>query len=107
MNFPAVIRFSRASSAALVLISAVAPAQAADPANGERLARRWCVSCHVIAPDQKGTTAEAPPFATIAKGNFEASKLALFLLDPHPKMPDLGLTRSAAADLAAYIASLR
>jgi hypothetical protein len=29
------------------------------------------------------------------------------LLDPHPKMPDMGLTRSEAADLAAYIASLR
>ena len=69
---------------------AAAPAHAADPANGERLARRWCASCHVIAPDQNGPTTEAPPFATIAKAaTFDASRLALFLLDPHPKMPDL------------------
>jgi hypothetical protein len=29
------------------------------------------------------------------------------LLDPHPKMPDMGLSRSDAADLAAYIAALK
>jgi hypothetical protein len=29
--------------------------------------------------------------------------LAYFLLTPHPRMPDMGLTRSEAADLAAYI----
>ncbi|MGB8525505.1 MAG: cytochrome c, partial [Rhodoplanes sp.] len=27
--------------------------------------------------------------------------------DPHPKMPDMSLTRTEAADLAAYILSLR
>jgi hypothetical protein len=30
----------------------------------------------------------------------------MFLLDPHPKMPDMSLTRTEAGDLAAYIASL-
>jgi hypothetical protein len=29
------------------------------------------------------------------------------LLDPHPKMPDMALSRAEAADLAAYIATLR
>jgi len=38
---------------------------------------------------------------------FDAAKIALFLLDPHPKMPDMGLSRSDAADLAAYIAALK
>jgi mono/diheme cytochrome c family protein len=33
--------------------------------------------------------------------------LAFFLLDPHPKMPSFPLSRAEAADLAAYIASLR
>jgi hypothetical protein len=27
---------------------------------------------------------------------------ALFLLNPHPRMPDMNLSRSEAADLAAY-----
>jgi len=49
-----------------------------------------------------------PPFATIAKiPGFDAGKIALFLLDPHPKMPDMSLSRAEAADLAAYIASLK
>jgi hypothetical protein len=33
----------------------------------------------------------------------DAAKLALYLLLPHPKMPDMSLSRSEAADLAAYI----
>ena len=81
---------------------------AADPYHGETLARRWCVTCHVVAAGQRQTTSEAPPFATIAaRPDFDANRLAFFLLDPHPKMPNMGLTRIEAGDLAAYIASLR
>jgi hypothetical protein len=39
------------------------------------------------------------------KPNFDAAQVALFLLLPHPRMPDMGLSRSEAADLAAYIAT--
>jgi len=46
-----------------------------------------------------------PPFSEVAKTeNFDAAKLALFLLAPHPRMPDMNLTRAEAADLAAFIA---
>jgi mono/diheme cytochrome c family protein len=84
-----------------------APAWAADAANGERLARRWCASCHVVAADQKQASADVPAFSSIARmPGFDRNKVALFLLDPHPKMPDMSLTRSEAADLADYIASL-
>ena len=88
---------------------AVTPAFAADANNGERLAQRWCAACHVVSATQRQTTTDqAPPFATIAKTpGFDAGKVALFLLDPHPKMPDMGLSRRAAADLAAYIATLK
>ena len=86
----------------------VGPALSADADNGRSLARRWCASCHVVASNQKGTTGEAPPFATIARQpDFSEAKIAFFLLDPHPKMPDMGLSRKAAGDLAAYIRSLR
>jgi hypothetical protein len=37
---------------------------------------------------------------------FDAVKIALFLLDPHPKIPDMSLTCLEAIDLAAYIGSL-
>ena len=92
----------------LAAFLAATPVFAADPDNGERLARRWCASCHVIASDQRGPTGEAPPFKTIsAKPDFDAAKLAFFLMDPHPKMPNMQLSRSEAGDLAAYIATLK
>jgi mono/diheme cytochrome c family protein len=89
-------------------ILAVTPAFAADPDNGERLSQRWCTACHVVASDQRGPTGEAPPFRTIAaKPDFDAAKLAFFLMDPHPKMPNMQLSRTEAGDLAAYIATLK
>ena len=79
---------------------------AADVANGEKLAKRWCAACHVVAEDQKSGNTQVAPFSAIAKvPNFDAAKLALYLLTPHPKMPDMSLSRSEAADLAAYIVS--
>jgi mono/diheme cytochrome c family protein len=84
------------------------PALAANPQHGLALAERWCASCHLVTSDQKRASADVPPFATIAKaGNFDAKQLAYFLLDPHPKMPELPLSRSAAEDIAAYIESLK
>jgi len=81
-------------------------AYAADVAVGERLAKRWCAACHVVAADQKSGNTQAAPFSAVAKRpGFDAGMLALFLLTPHPKMPDMNLTRDEAADLAAYIVS--
>ena len=82
-------------------------ALAADADNGKRLAERWCASCHVVAPDQKTASADAPPFASIAHtSGFNAEKLVFFLLEPHPKMPSMSLTRNEANDIAAYIGTL-
>lgn len=84
-------------------------AEAANPDNGQLLAERWCAGCHTISPNHKpATTTEAPPFSAVAhKPDFNASAVALFLLYPHPKMPDMGLSRDDAADLAAFIATQR
>ncbi len=92
----------------LVLLAAVTTlsqaAVAANVANGERLAKRWCAACHVVATDQKTGNTQVAPFSAIAKlPGFDAGKLALYLLTPHPKMPDMNLSRDEAADLAAYI----
>lgn len=79
-------------------------AAAADVANGEQLARRWCADCHVVARDQSRGNTQAAPFSAMAKKpGFDAAKLALYLLLPHPKMPDMSLSRKEAADLAVYI----
>jgi mono/diheme cytochrome c family protein len=90
------------SSLAVVMLAYVA--SAADAANGEKLARRWCASCHVVATDQRQGDTQAAPFSAMAKiPGLNAEKIALFLLAPHPPMPDMNLSRNEAADLAGYI----
>jgi mono/diheme cytochrome c family protein len=92
--------------AAIAVTGFQSPATAGDAKAGKQLAERWCQSCHAIGANQPMAVTEAPPFATIAKKpGFDEAKIAVFLLEPHPKMPPIGLSREAAADLAAFIAS--
>jgi hypothetical protein len=61
----------------------------------------------LLTGNQRQATTEAPPFATIArKPDFDVNRLATFLLNTYPRMPNMSLTRSEAA-IAAYIGSLR
>jgi len=83
-------------------------AVAADAQHGADLAKRWCATCHLVESGQKQASADVPSFSAIAtKSDFSPEKVAFFLLDPHPKMPNFPLSRNEAADLAAYIGSLR
>lgn len=94
---------------AFALFASLAGAvSAAEAENGETLAKRWCAACHVVASDQAAGSTQAPPFSAIAKrADFNEARLALFLLLPHPQMPDMNLSRSEAADLVAYIKTQR
>jgi mono/diheme cytochrome c family protein len=99
-----------AMSAALLCAatSSAAFAGPADPEHGLMLARHWCAACHVVADDQARGTDNVPTFSAIAeKPGFDANAIALFLRDPHPKMPDMQLSGVESADIAAYIASLK
>jgi len=89
----------------VVFVAALATsAAAADAGKGETLAKRWCATCHVVAADQQVGTTQSPAFSTIAHNpELNESLHALFLLNPHPPMPDMNLSRSEAADLAVYI----
>ena len=90
---------------ALVLVASVS-SQAADATRGQQLAQQWCASCHIVTHDQARGADNVPAFAAIARRpGFDAEKLARFLMDPHPKMPDIQLDRREAGDLAAYIES--
>jgi mono/diheme cytochrome c family protein len=92
----------------LIFVGTLTSVALADAANGKRLAERWCASCHVVASSQQHGTTQAPPFSEVAKKpHIDAPMIALFLLLPHPKMPDMNLSRSEAGDLATYIASLK
>ncbi|RBP10615.1 cytochrome c553 [Roseiarcus fermentans] len=107
---PSAVRsFVPSAALGLLLWSGLAGAAlaAADVANGEAIAKRWCAACHIVAPDQTHGADSVPTFASIARRpDFSADKTAKFLMDPHPKMPDMQLGRGEAADLGAYIASL-
>jgi mono/diheme cytochrome c family protein len=102
------MRVFKLCSMVTVLLLSTLPSYSADPQHGLVLAKRWCATCHVVSADQQRASADVPPFATIAGSpNFNPRELAYFLLNPHPKMPDLPLSRAAADDIAAYIATLK
>ena len=71
---------------------------------GEAVAKRSCAGCHSVDGNHQGGVALAPPFAAIeARPGIDRDKLALFLVYPHPDMPNIRLTPKEAADLADYI----
>jgi mono/diheme cytochrome c family protein len=97
-----------AAGAAILTVLGARAAPAADAAAGAELARRWCAACHLVAADQERVPTVAPPFATIAKKPaFDPKQLSQSLLAPHPQMPGRELSRDQAADIAAYIATLK
>jgi mono/diheme cytochrome c family protein len=79
---------------------------AADVTRGKTIAQRWCSSCHLVAAEQTRAVADVPSFAAVARAKLPADSLKAFLSDPHPKMPDMSLTRSEIEDIVAYIQSL-
>ena len=80
--------------------------QAADAAQGQRIAERWCAACHVVSGAQTRGFVAVPSFHEIARRyHLDSSRLSLFLADPHPKMPDMQLSQPEIADLVAYIRS--
>jgi mono/diheme cytochrome c family protein len=99
-------RLIRGAVTMLVLAVSSPGAFADDAARGEIIARRWCAACHVVAPDQASANSDAPTFAEIAHKKQAPKKLKAFLTNPHPKMPDMNLSRSEIADIVAYIGRL-
>jgi mono/diheme cytochrome c family protein len=93
---------------AVVSELAFAQAPAGNSAEGERLAKLWCASCHLVGPGGTVATTEAPPFESIAeRSTDDLGWLRAFLMDPHPPMPQFSLSRDEIRNLAAYIASLK
>ena len=79
-----------------------------DIAAGRQLALKWCSQCHVVDNDQTDASADVPSFEGISnRADFDAEKIKVFLVDPHPVMPNMSLTRIEIEDLVAYIQSLR
>jgi len=93
--------------ATLAFFSFATPARAGgDAARGAVIAKRWCVNCHVVSADQTTAKVDVPTFADIARRRPDDRALSSFLVNPHPPMPDLSLTRQEIDDVVAYIRSL-
>jgi len=96
---------------ALVLTACLSTAAfaAGRPAEGRAIAERWCVACHQIGDRKVVVTTVAPAFESISarySGEEGVKVLEGFLADPHPRMPDMSLTRQEIRDLVAFIGSL-
>lgn len=106
----ATLRRHAIMGSALVALAAALPttaARAGDAAAGQEIARIWCAACHVVDDAQQSGNAAVPTFAEIAgRSDFDEKTLGEFLADPHPKMPDMALTRGEIDNLGAYVASL-
>jgi mono/diheme cytochrome c family protein len=113
MTRPMSRHMSRLLTATLLFLPFAAAAQEPErkierpnPQNGAMLAERWCATCHVVSKSQTRATDGTRSFAAIAQSpDFNVEKLAFFLLDPHPVMPNMTLSRDEARDIAAYIAT--
>ena len=71
-------------------------------------AQRYCDECHVIERNGPAGWTSAPSFAAIAdKPTTTAASLRAFIQKPHMDMLNLARSPPEAADLAAYILSLR
>jgi cytochrome c len=81
---------------------------APNSAAGHKIAQQYCAECHVIAPNGKRGWTDAPAFDAIAnqRGTTPQS-LITFIERPHMHMVNTGRPTEEAADIAAYILTLR
>ncbi|HET6469328.1 MAG TPA: cytochrome c [Geminicoccaceae bacterium] len=86
-----------------------APAEPANILAGRTLAQELCSACHLTGPEDRGPVPDGvPTFMAIGAepGQTEAA-LTARLFHEHPLMPQPPLTQEQAADVVAYILSLR
>lgn len=96
-------------SALMLLDTALtsAAAQSGDVAAGRQLVQAHCSACHDAA-GPSSTPRQAPSLRAVAAMPSTTSlSLHVFLLTPHPSMPDYHLTRQEVDDVVLYILSLR
>ncbi len=95
--------------AAFLLVVPAAPLMAADVKAGHEIAQTWCKNCHNVgAGDIRMHDTGAPAFTVVANSKaMTTTALTVFLFNSHNRMPDYSLTRQEAADVSAYIMSLK
>ena len=124
-------RLPAVSAAMLLALTAVAlPARAADPANGEKVFKRYCMTCHITAakgPSRQGPTlfgligrksgsVEGFRYSSANKNAdivWEPGILDKYLAEPRVVVPGTSMAFAGVrkaderADLIAYLATLK
>jgi mono/diheme cytochrome c family protein len=92
---------------ATVLVGIAAPSFAAADANaGRDLVTRSCITCHSTGTSKTASDG-APPLSFLAKDNKERPAWVRgWLMDPHPPMPNITLSRAQIDNVIAYLNSL-
>lgn len=77
-----------------------------DPEAGRRLVMDSCTSCH--APNgARAASDQAPPLSFLAHDNRTNPQwIRGWLMDPHPPMPGIMLSRKQIEDVMAYLATI-
>ena len=89
---------------ALFAVPAAAATGSADA--GRQLVLRSCTSCHA-ADTTTAATDGAPPLSFIARDNKQnPAWIRGWLMDPHPPMPGIMLSRQQIDDIIAYLNAL-
>jgi cytochrome c len=91
-----------------VLATFALPAAAAtgNADAGRQLVLRSCTSCHATNTTTAATDG-APPLSFVARDNKQnPAWIRGWLMDPHPPMPGIMLSRQQIDDIVAYLNSL-
>ena len=100
--------FATASIISLIIGGVAFPA-ALPPGNaeaGKQLVLNSCIACHAPMGTTHATDG-APPLSFLAKDNKADPRWVRgWLMDPHPPMPDIMLSRQQVADVIAYLSTL-
>jgi mono/diheme cytochrome c family protein len=100
--------FAVVTAVSAVIATANAQMPRGNVATGQRLATAYCSQCHVIAPSGVGGWTNAPSFPSIAaRPTTTARWLEDVIQKVNTDMLHTPRSPSEAADLAAYILSLK
>jgi mono/diheme cytochrome c family protein len=94
---------------ALILLSGLAPAAAANPQQGKRLALTYCARCHAVDKVSPSPLKIAPPFRTLHERypvEMLQESLAEGIVTGHPTMPQFSFDGDQVGDFIAFLKTL-
>jgi len=83
------------------------PVLRGTPAEGKRVADKWCINCHLTSSERVDGSDAAPTWVSIASDpNKTDTYIRSFLTNTHGEMQGISLSRQQISDVIAYIRTL-